>query len=282
MTAPVKILVAGATGVIGRRVVTLLGAEGHEVVGLTRSAAKASVLSSLGAEPVVADAYDRDRVLDVVATAAPDAVIHQLTDLGDADVAANARLRRDGTANLVAACQAAGVLRMVVQSIAWAYAPTPRPADETDPLDLTAEEPRLTTVEGVAALEEATHEMPEGVVLRYGMLYGPDTWFEPGALRAEAATRGELAADLSVTSFVHVDDAASAAVRALEWQPGTYNVVDDEPAAGEQWVPDFCRFVGAPTPEPNAQRLPWASGATNAAAGRQGWHPMHPTWRGNW
>ena len=282
MSSPLKVLVAGATGVIGRRVVTLLREEGHEVVGLTRSAAKAPALSALGAEPVVADAYDLDRVLDVVASAAPDVVIHQLTDLGSADVTANARLRRDGTANLVAACRAAAVPRMVAQSIAWAYAPTPGPADERNPLDLTADEPRRTTVEGVAALEAAIREMPEGVVLRYGTLYGPDTWFESGSLRAEAATRGDLAADLSVTSFVHVDDAASAAVQALEWQPGTYNVVDDEPAAGEQWVPDFCRFVGVPTPEPSAQRVPWASGATNASARRQGWHPIHPTWRGNW
>ena len=282
MTAPLKILVAGASGVIGRRVVTLLHEDGHEVIGLTRSATNVPLLSALGARPVVADAYDPDRLRAVLTRAAPDAVIHQLTDLGNADSAANARLRRVGTANLVAASKAAGVRRMVAQSIAWAYAPAPLLADETAPLDLSADEPRRTTVEAVAALEAAVLDMPNPVVLRYGMLYGPDTWFEPGGPRAKAATHGEFVADWSVTSFVHVVDAASAAVQALGWQPGIYNIVDDEPAAGTRWVPDFCKFMSVATPPLKNERVPWASGASNRLARGQGWTPLHPTWRGNW
>ena len=282
MTAPLKILVAGASGVIGRRVVTLLHENGHEVIGLTRSATNVSLLSALGARPVVADAYDPDRLLAVLTRAAPDAVIHQLTDLGKADSAANARLRRVGTANLVAASKAAGVRRMVAQSIAWAYAPATHLADETAPLDLSADEPRRTTVEAVATLEAAVLDMPDPVVLRYGMLYGPDTWFEPGGPRAKAAAHGELVADRSVTSFVHVADAARAAVQALGWRPDIYNIVDDEPAAGIRWVPDFCKFMSVAPPPLKTERAPWASGAANGLARGQGWAPLHPTWRGNW
>jgi len=113
MTDTLNIVVAGATGVIGRRVVAALHAEGHRVTGLTRSPSKRAALSELGAEPVVVDAYDLDGLVDAMTTATPDVVIHQLTDLGNADSAANARLRREGTANLVAAATAAGVLRMV-------------------------------------------------------------------------------------------------------------------------------------------------------------------------
>ena len=290
MSGALHVVVAGATGVIGRRVVALLHGQGHRVTGLTRTAVKAPRLAALGAEPVVVDVYVVDAVVDALMVAAPDAVIHQLTDLGNADAAVNARLRREGTANLVAASEAAGVRRMVAQSIAWAYAPVAAdlpdtaqaPADESMPLDLTAADPRLTTVAAVSALEGAVSAMPEGVVLRYGMLYGPDTWFQPGGPRADAAAAGRLAADRSVTSFLHVDDAAAAAVQALAWPPGVFNIVDDEPATGLQWVPDFCRCLGLPAPAPTPERALWASGATNRLARECGWSPIHPTWRGNW
>lgn len=282
MTENLTIVVAGATGVIGRRVVAALLAEGHRVTGLTRSAAKAPTLVALGAESAVADAYDLDALVGVLDHVRPDVVVHQLTDLANADTAANGRLRRDGTANLVAASRSAGVRRMVAQSIAWAYEPTPEPAHETAPLDLAAGEPRRTTVEAVAALEAAAGKMPEAVILRYGMLYGPGTWFEAGGLRAEAAARGEIVADESVTSFLHVDDAAAAAVRAIGWVPGTYNVVDDEPATGRQWVPDLCHALGVPSPEHSNARVTWACGAANDAARAQGWVPQHPTWRDGW
>ena len=136
MTESRHVLVAGATGVIGRRVVAGLRAQRHRVTGLTRSAANSSTIAALGATPAIADAYDPDALCEVLAKAAPDVVIHQLTDLGNADTAANARLRREGTSNLVVASRAVGVQRMVAQSIAWAYAGSPGPADEGTPLDL--------------------------------------------------------------------------------------------------------------------------------------------------
>lgn len=276
------VFVAGASGVIGRRVVRRLVDAGQRVSALTRSPERVAQLAELGAEPLLGDVYDAERLSLLLTAARPDALIHQLTDLADYDTAANARLRREGTANLMAAATAAGVSDVVAQSIAWAYAPTNGRADESTPLDVDADEPRLTTVSAVASLESAVLVAAHGVVLRYGMLYGPDTWFIKGGRRADEALAGTLAADRSVTSFVHVDDAAAAAVAALDWPAGAVNIVDDEPATGTVWVPDFCAYVRAPAPEPTATRMPWANGASNTRAKELGWNPLHPTWRGGW
>jgi nucleoside-diphosphate-sugar epimerase len=275
------VFVAGATGAIGRSLVPLLVERGHAVTAMTRAADRERLLRTLGARPVVADAFDREAGHAAVASARPDAIVHQLTDLAGGSSAANAALRAQGTRNLVDAAHAAGVSRMVAQSVAWAYVPGDAPADESVPLDLDAAEPRRTTVLGVAALEDAVRELPEWVVLRYGLLYGPGTWFANDGLRADDARAGRLAADHDVSSFVHVDDAARAAVHALEWPSGAVNVCDDEPASGVAWAPAFCSAVGAPAP-PVAEtgRAPWARGADNSRARTElGWTPLHPSWR---
>ena len=141
-------------------------------------------------------------------------------------------MRITGTRNLVDAALAAGVRRVVVQSIAWAYKAGEVPATEDVPLDLGSCGSRLLTVRGVAALEGAAREAAEWVVLRYGLLYGPGTWYARGGLMAEPAARGELAADGDLSSFVHVDDAAGAAADALAWPSGFVNVCDDVPRRG--------------------------------------------------
>ena len=275
-----RIFLAGATGAIGRALLPLLVARGHAVTAMTRSAASADALRSLGAEPVVCDAFDRDGLHAAVAHARPDVLMHQLTDLSAGDPAANARLRTDGTRNLVDAALAAGAGRIVAQSIAWAYEPGDAPAAEDVALDLGADEPRRTTVRGVAALEAAARELPEWVVLRYGLLYGPGTWYSPEGERAAAARAGRLVADAAVASFVHVADAAAAAAAALTWESGAVNVCDDEPAPGHAWVPRFCEAVGAPPPPVSgAPRPPWARGAGNGRARAFGWEPAHPSWR---
>jgi nucleoside-diphosphate-sugar epimerase len=265
------VLLAGATGVVGRRVVPLLVADGHRVTGLTRRPDRAAALRALGAEPAVVDVVDRAALAATMRAAAPEVVMHQLTDLSGADLAANARLRVVGTRALVDAAKAAGVRRIVAQSIAFAYVDGPGPATEDVPLDPSRA--------GVAELESAVAELPEWVVLRYGMFYGPDTWFAPDARMADQARAGGLAADASVTSFVHVDDAASAAVAALGWPTGAVNVCDDEPAAGRDWVPAFCAAVGAPVPPTSTARTAGARGADNHRARRLGWTPAYPSWR---
>lgn len=274
-----RIFLAGATGVVGRRLVPLLISAGHQVTGLARSTAAAERLRSSGAEPAVVDVFDADALTAAVRAAAPETVIHQLTALSDRDFAANARIRVEGTRNLVTAARAAGVRRIVAQSIAWAYAPGAEPATEDTPLDVGATDPaRAGTVAGVVALEGAVQELPEWVVLRYGLFYGPDTWYAPGA----ATMADKLVANGDITSFVHVDDAAAAASAALAWPTGAVNVCDDEPAAATEWVPAFCRWVGAPAPAPAtpAERAGWARGADNRHAREHlGWVPVHPSWR---
>ena len=221
-----RIFLAGASGAIGRRLTLFLLIAGHQVTGTTRSADKAAALKARGIEPVVVDVFDAAAVRDAVVGARPHAVIHQLTDLpqvldpaglGDA-LTRNARLRIEGTANLVAAARAAGARRLIAQSIAFAYADGPEPHAETDALAAgEGDEPSAVSVRGVRALEAAVMNVSgiEGVVLRYGRLYGPGTWNTPNA-------RAPL----------HVDAAARAALLAVtRGTPGIYNIAEDDDGA---------------------------------------------------
>ncbi|WP_129841636.1 NAD(P)-dependent oxidoreductase [Streptomyces sp. RFCAC02] len=283
-----RVFLAGAGGAVGRPLVRLLLAAGHHVTGTSRTDSGAARVRGLGADAVRVDALDPAALREAVTAAAPDAVLHMLTDLTAADGAANSRLRHEGTRNLIDAARAAGVTRIVAQSISWAYAPGDGPAGESVPLDLGADEPRRSMVAAVDALERTSAELPHAVVLRYGLLYGPGTWYAPDGA-ASAALRGEpgdaflgsVAPDGSVASFVHVADAASAAVAALDWPAGPVNVVDDEPAPGRAWVPALASAVGAPTPvpDPHAPGAPWARGARNDLARARGWRPARPSWR---
>jgi nucleoside-diphosphate-sugar epimerase len=219
-----RIFVAGATGAIGRRLVPMLVAGGHAVTGTTRAADKAAAIEAMGAKSAIVDAFDRDAAMRAVAASRPEVLIHQLTDLPQAFEpaalaaagAGNARLRREGTRNLVDAALAAGARRFIAQSIAFVYAPGPEPHREDDPLDGSAAQ--ATSVGGVRALEEAVTGTVglEGLVLRYGRLYGPGTWraTEPGQPPA-----------------VPVDAAALAALLAVaRGGPGIYNIADDDGA----------------------------------------------------
>jgi nucleoside-diphosphate-sugar epimerase len=216
-----NIFVAGATGVIGRPLVKLLCAAGHAVTGTTRSAEKIPDIEALGARGVAIDAFDAAALRDAVVAAKPDAIIHQLTDLPDVNDPAkmavvrekNSRLRVEGTRNLMAAAKAANVRRVVAQSIAFIYAPGPKPHREGDPLD--GSEAQRATIAGVVALEQAVLETSgiDGLVLRYGRLYGPGTWFDkPGSANA-----------------LTTDAAAQAALlAALRGAPGVYNIAEDD------------------------------------------------------
>lgn len=223
-----KIFLAGAGGAIGRRLTPLLCAAGHTVVGTTRSAEKADAIAKLGAAPVVVDVFDAPALARAVAAAAPQVMIHQLTDLAFAPgtpqynegLERNARLRIEGTPNLVAAAKTAGVRRLISQSIAFVYAPGDGMRVESDPLDLATTGVRKRTVDGVVALEDATLQMSEGIVLRYGLLYGPGTWFE----RDKRGKPG-----------LHVDAAAQAALLAVsKGARGIYNLAEDDGAVSSE------------------------------------------------
>ncbi|MBB4865001.1 nucleoside-diphosphate-sugar epimerase [Pseudomonas nitritireducens] len=218
-----KVFFAGASGAIGQRLLPLLLERGYQVLAISRSEERAATLEAAGAQAMVLDVYDAVAVHAAMQAFGPRWVIHQLTDLPPgldpalmpAAQSRNARVRREGTANLVAAACAAGVERMVAQSIAWAYAPGELPLHEEQPLDLQAEGARSVSVGGVAALEDAVlgARPMEGIVLRYGRLYGPGT--------------GAQGPDPRLS--VHVDDAARAALLALEWGAhGAYNIAEQD------------------------------------------------------
>lgn len=274
-----KILLAGAAGVVGRLLVPLLIDAGHEVVGTTRSPDKQAQISALGARPLVLNALEREAVFAALDAERPDVVMHQLTDLRTRDFAANARLRGEGTRNLVDAALAVGVQRMIAQSISWICVPGTGPSHEDEPPDLEAPPPRGATVASVQAMEQAVMEMPIGVVLRYGLFYGPGTWYARDGLIAEQLHKGEIAATDGITSFLHVEDAAGAALLALDWPAGVFNIVDDAPASGREWVPLYASLIGAPPPPVRPEKQGWERGASNAKARGLGWRPLYPHWR---
>lgn len=255
--------VAGATGVIGRALVPQLRDRGHAVIGMTRHSKRTEQLENVGAEPAVCDVYDADGLEKALLAASPEVVVHELTALPqvinprkiEEQLAENARIRVEGTQNLVQAARRAGARRMVAQSIAFVYEPSGGPVkNEDDPLWRDAPRELRRTVEAVASLEHqvTSAEGMEGVVLRYGYFYGPGSAYDLDGSMARmvrarqlpVAGRGD-----GVFSFIHVDDAAAATVAAVErGQPGIYNIVDDRPQRVREWLPLYAEAIGAPPP----------------------------------
>ena len=301
---PMRVFLAGATGAIGRRLVPQLVAAGHEVTATTTSAAKVDLLRELGATPVVVDGLDAVGVGEAVARARPDAIVHQMTALAGAPdlrrfdrmFARTNELRTKGTENLLAAARAAGVERFVAQSYAgWPYAATGGPVKtEDDPLEPDIPANQRQTLEAIRFVERSVAEAPlDGIVLRYGGFYGPGA-SEP-MVDVVRKRRFPIVGDGGgVWSFVHLDDAASATVAALErGRPGVYNVVDDEPAPVAEWLPAFAAAVGAKPPrrvpiwlgrlaagEVGVRMMTQIRGASNAKARAElDWVPRWRSWR---
>jgi nucleoside-diphosphate-sugar epimerase len=304
-----RIFIAGATGVIGRRLVPLLRANAHEVVGTTRSLGKLDDLRALGAEPVVLDVLDGEAVGRAVSEAEPDVVVHQataLTGLGnlrnlDEAFAETNRLRTEGTDNLLAAARAAGAKKFVAQSFAgWPYAKEGSLVkDEEAPLDPAPPASAERTMAGIRHLETTVvgAEAIEGIVLRYGGFYGPGTsLFEGGEHVAAIRKRAFplVGNSAGMWSFIHIDDAAGATLAAIErGRRGLYNIVDDEPAPASEWLPYLAEALGAKPPrhvpewlgrlvagEQVVSMMTEARGASNAKAKRElGWTLVYPTWR---
>ena len=302
-----RVFVAGASGAIGRPLVPRLVAAGHEVTGTTRSEERAEAIRAAGARSAICDALDADALRAAVVEAAPQVVVHELTALPhrfnprDKQMyAPTNRVRREGTRNLIAAAQVAGAQRLVCESIAFAYATGERPEvkEEDAPLALEAPLPFGDSVRAIEEMERAVVGPGglEGLVLRYGWFYGPGTYFADDGSVARDVRRRRLPVigkGVGRYSFVHVDDAASATVAAVErGAPGVYNVVDDEPAPQREWLSVYADSMGAKKP----LRVPvWVArlamgkiatmadvqaGASNAKARRElGWGPRWPSWR---
>ena len=311
-----KVFLAGASGVLGRALVPQLVAQGHEVVGMTRSASKQGLVRSLGARPVVADALDPDAVAQAVASAEPEVIVHELTALSGPMTIRDARhperfsgaimtnrLRTEATDHLLAAGRAVGARRFVAQSFgAFRWARTGAPVlTEADPLDPNPPAALGTAQEGYLYLEQAVTRIDwgDGLVLRYGGFYGPGTSVSLAADAVFAAPIRKRQFPIvgdggGVWSHIHIEDAAAATAVAVErGQPGIYNIVDDEPAPVRDWLPVLANALDAKPP----RRIPrWLGrlaagetatlmmtdvrGASNEKAKRElGWKPRYASWR---
>jgi nucleoside-diphosphate-sugar epimerase len=301
-----KVLVAGATGAIGRPLVKQLREAGHEVVGTTRSRPEA--VRELGAEPVVVDAMDTEALRSAVADARPEVVINQITNLparinyrkAEETFGRTTELRAKAGPALAGIAAEAGVRRLIAQSVCFFYSSTGKSLhSEDDPLiDLPPETPAAQGALALETLERSTVETPglEGVVLRYGFFYGPGSAYASDGAWAHDVRRRRfpiVGKGTGIFSYVHVDDAASATVLALDRGSGIYNVCDDDPAPMSEWLPVYAEALGAKPP----RRVPvWLAslvagkqaalmstaleGASNEKAKRElGWQPRYESWR---
>jgi nucleoside-diphosphate-sugar epimerase len=256
-----RIFVAGGTGAIGRPLVSALVTAGHEVTVFTRSADRVAALGLPGVVPAVGDALNPDDVTRSVQLASPEVVINQLTNLAQSanplavkrGFDQTSRLRRDASGSLVAAARAAGARRVIAQSISFIYRPGPGVRTEADALWTEATGQIGELAGSVATLESATLDGApvEGVVLRYGSFYGAGTYFAPGGLYASMIAKRRLPIPGDgggLFGMVHIDDAATATIAALDGPLGVFNIVDDVPAPASEWMPFVARLLGAKPP----------------------------------
>ncbi len=256
-----KILIAGATGAIGKPLVDLLIQDGHEVFGITQSKERALMIAGKGAKPLLLDILDRQAVISAVERVKPEAVIDMLTSLPKEYTPESMRqaaekdalIRREGGNNLLDAAKASKAKRLIVQSSAFWYAQGTGLADESSSFTHNAS-PGISA--GVRLYEEIEEralrsDSIEGVALRFGFFYGPGTWFHPGgnaALRVRNKEFPIIGNGEGIWNFVHIEDAAKACASAVYCYPGAYNIVNDRPSPMKEWLPAFARFVKAPPP----------------------------------
>ena len=301
-----RVFVAGASGAIGRPLIPKLVSAGHEVTGMTRSEQSAEAIRAAGAQAAICDALDAAAVEDAVIAAAPEAIVSELTslpkdyDLRTIDYGPTNRVRVEGGRNLISAGRKVGAGRYISQSIAFVYEPEGDWVKDEEARTFIEPPGRFASgLEATLTSEREALEADgmEGLVLRYGQFYGPDTYFDRGGSIAEQVRKRrfpQVGSGSGVFSFIHVDDAADATVASIErGAPGVYNVVDDDPAPISDWLPIYADAINAKRP----MRVPTflarllggkmaaimatqLRGASNAKAKRElGWQPAHPSWR---
>jgi 2-alkyl-3-oxoalkanoate reductase len=299
-----RVFVAGATGALGRHLVPMLVAAGHEVTATTRTPGKLAQLREAGAEPVVVDGLDREAVMAAVRAAAPEVIVHQMTALAgmrslrkpDQVFAATNELRTRGTDNLLAAAAQAGTRRVIAQSNDRAYERSGGPVKtEEDPL--ASRPPSPSSARSLAAIKHVDETVPlaapEGIVLRYGAFYGPGA----SELLLDAVRKRQvpvIGGGTGISSFIEITDAAAATLAAVEGgAPGAYNVVDSDPAPVAEWLPYLAKVAGARPPlrvpawlvrllagEFMVAQMTSARGSSNEKARKElGWEPRYPSWR---
>jgi nucleoside-diphosphate-sugar epimerase len=309
--AAMKVFVAGASGAIGQQLVPMLVAHGHEVTGMTRTPAKQALIDRLGARPVVADGLDPEAVAQAVAEAEPEVVVNELTAIDTAKFSRSIdkmftltnRLRTEGTDHLLAAARVVGARRFIVQSFAgWPYERTGGPVKtEDDSLSTSPPKTVSQTLRGIRHSEEVVTgaEGIDGLALRYGGFYGPGTSIalNPDGEQVTMMRKGRLPIigdGGGIWSLVHIADAASATVAAVERGPaGIYNVADDDPAPIGVILTELAKVIGVKPPrriprwlgrliagEGMTVRMTEIRGASSDKAKRElGWRPRYPSWR---
>ncbi len=302
-----RVFVAGASGAIGEPLTAELLKQGHSVVGMTTSEARAKVLQGQGVEAVIVDAFDAASVESALRRSKAEVVIDELTSLpkDPSDMpkyaAGDRKLRMEGGGNLFRAAIATGVRRYLQQSSGFFLkAAAGILADESSPMDVNASPSIAASARTYTELEARlfSSDAMEGVALRYGFFYGPKTWYHPGEAAANQVMQQQnpvVGNGEGVSSFVHINDAASATLALLTAEPGVYNLVDDDPSPQSVWLPAFAKFIGAPAPprltEAEVEAIAGEdavyygtklSGASNAKAKRLlGWKPRRLEWLEN-
>jgi 2-alkyl-3-oxoalkanoate reductase len=303
-----RVLVAGASGAIGIRLIRMLVAAGHGVTGLTLSRSKADPVRRAGATPVVVDALDPPALREAVLGAQPEVVVHEMTALANASdlrhfdsaFAQTNRLRTEGLDHLLAAAREAGAKKIIAQSYCgWPFARVGGPVKtEDDPLDSAPPREFWRSLQAIRHLESAVAEAADfnGIVLRYGALYGPRSGMFDGSALEQLRRRlfPVIGDGGGWWSFVHLDDAAQATACAIEvGAPGIYNIVDDDPAPVSDWLPALAAMIGAKPPrriprllarflagEHMVVMMTETRAGSNAKARRElAWRPAHASWR---
>ena len=256
-----KVLVAGATGAIGRPLIRCLKESGHMVFGMARSSNSGSALVEMGAEAVTGDVLDAASIKAVIQRLRPDAIINELTSLPkhytpeemQAAASRDTTVRTRGNINLLGAMHDSGVRRYILQSSGFWYVPGVGFANEMVPLAIYASPGVAASARTYVQLESTAFQTPaiECVALRYGFFYGPGTWYTSADDMGEQVRQRQvpiIGKGEGVWSFVHIEDAAKATVAALQCAAGAYNIVDDDPSEQRIWLPAFARVCGAPQP----------------------------------
>ncbi|MGN5880640.1 NAD-dependent epimerase/dehydratase family protein [Staphylococcus lugdunensis] len=275
----VKIFVTGATGLIGTKLTQRLLEEGYDVAGFTTSEQGKQRLESANVKAYIGDILKADTIEAAIADFQPEIIINQITDLKKVDMTANTKVRIDGSKNLIDAALKHHVKKVIAQSIAFTYEPGEGLATEETPLDDHSTGDRKITVEGVEGLEEQTARMDNYVVLRFGWLYGPGTWYGKDGMIYNQFIDGEVTLSDGVTSFVHLDDAVETSIQAINFANGIYNVADDEPVKGSDFAQWYKQQLKV-NPKVNITPAePFERGVSNEKFKSQGGTLQYKSWK---
>lgn len=274
-----KIFVTGATGLIGTKLTKRLIEEGYEVAGLTTSEKGKEKLDNAGVKAYIGNILEYDTIEKSIGDFKPDIIMNEITDLKQVDMSANTKVRIEGTKNLVEAAIKHDVPHIQSQSIAFVYEAGDTLATEETSLDYDASGDCKITVDGVEGLEKESARLNKHVILRYGLLYGPGTWYGKDGMIYNQFINGEVTMTDGVQSFIHIDDAVETAIQALNFDSGIYNVADDEPVKGDDWAKWYANELNV---SPTLNIEPAASferGVTNKKFKDQGGKLIYTTWK---